>query len=240
MRSPSSASLPGGDARVLAIQADLATGQGRRRRGDADRGDVRRPRHPRQQRRVGQGRRDHRHDRRRMAGSLRPDAGSGDSRVADGGAPHAPPRRRFDCDDRVDLGSRIRRTNDLQRGESRRNQPRQVDGSAAGARQYPRQQRRAGVDSVSGWVVGSAAAGRSCRGSPTSWPGNCRSEGLAAPRKWGRSSRFLPRRAPAGSAGQVCPLTAASHAPRSDLGTPVVGPALGASRAAAGEVSGCW
>src|SRR4029453_4665 len=43
--------------------------------------------------------------------------------------------------------------------------------------------------------------------------GRCRWGGWAAPRRSGRSSRFSCPRAQAGSAGQVCPLTAASHAP---------------------------
>ena len=91
-----------------------------------------------------------RHERRRVAGGVRPDAVSGDPGVAAGRAAHAPPRRRRDRDDRVDLGARIGRTDDLQRREGGRNQPGEVDGAAAGARQHPRQQRGAGVDSVSG------------------------------------------------------------------------------------------
>ena len=50
-------------------------------------------------------------------------------------------------------------------------------------------------------------------GLPTSCGESCRSGGSAAPKRSGRSSRSSSRRARAGSAGQVCPLTAASHAP---------------------------
>ena len=77
------------------------------------------------------------------------------------------------------------------------------------------------------------------RASRSSSRGSCRSDGSAAPRRSGRSSRSSSRRARAGSAGQVCPLTAASHAPRSDLGTAFIyavgagaGPAAGACAAA--------
>ena len=86
-------------------------------------------------------------------------------------------------------------------------------GAAAGARQHPRQQRGARVDSVSGGLVGSRGSRRIPTGSPISCGGSCRSGGSAAPKRSGRSSRSSCRRARAGSAGQVCPLTAASHAP---------------------------
>ena len=56
-----------------------------------------------------------------------------------------------------------------------------------------------------------------CRTIPKEWPissgGSCLSGGLAAPKRSGRSLPSSSRRARAGSAGQVCPLTAASHAP---------------------------
>ena len=61
--------------------------------------------------------------------------------------------------------------------------------------------------------LGSSPAGGSRTGWRTSSGGSCRSGGSAAPKRSGRSSRSSSRRARAGSAGQVCPLTAASHAP---------------------------
>ena len=73
------------------------------------------------------------HLRRRVAGGLRPDAVSGHSRLAAGGSAHAPARRRGDRHDRVDLGARVGRADDVQRRQGRRNQPGQVDGPAAGA-----------------------------------------------------------------------------------------------------------
>ena len=63
---------------------------------------------------------------------------------------HAAPRRRLDRDDCVDLGPRIGRPDDLQRRQGGRDQPGEGDGAAAGARQHPRQQRGARLDSVSG------------------------------------------------------------------------------------------
>src|SRR2546429_282893 len=48
-------------------------------------------------------------------------------------------------------------------GESRRDQPGEVDGAAAGTRQYSGQQRRAGVDPVSWGIVAPSSAGRSGR-----------------------------------------------------------------------------
>ena len=68
-------------------------------------------------------------------------------------------------------------------------------------------------------IVAPPSAGRSGGDRRVRVDGSCRSDGLAAPKKSGRSSRSSPLRARAGSAGQVCPLTAASHAPRSDLRT---------------------
>ena len=175
---------------------------------------------------------DRRHQRRRVAGGVRSDAVSGDSRVAAGRAAHAAARRRLDRDDRVDLGPRIGRTDDVQRRESGRNQPGEGDGAAAGARQHPRQQRGAGVDSLSGGIVGSPAFRKIRTGWRNSCGGSCRSGGLAAPKRSGRSSRSSCRRARAGSAGQVCPLTAASHAPRSDLRARVFSVGVGAGATA--------
>ena len=60
---------------------------------------------------------------------------------------------------------------------------------------------------------GIAASRRIPQASRNSWRENGRSDGSAAPRKSGRSSRSSGRRARAGSTGHVCPLTAASHAP---------------------------
>ena len=50
-------------------------------------------------------------------------------------------------------------------------------------------------------------------GMASSSGGSCRSGDSAAPKRSGRSSRSSSPPARAGSAGQVCPLTAASHAP---------------------------
>jgi 3-oxoacyl-[acyl-carrier protein] reductase len=60
---------------------------------------------------------------------------------------------------------------------------------------------------------GTSVCGTIPRGWPNSSAASCRSGALAAPRKSGRSSRSWCPSARAGSAGQACPLTAASHAP---------------------------
>ena len=79
--------------------------------------------------------------------------------------------------------------------------------------QHPRQQR--GARARFAFRADRGTSG--CRKIPKGWPsssgGSCRSGDSAAPKRSGRSSRSSSRRARAGSAGQVCPLTAASHAP---------------------------
>ena len=60
---------------------------------------------------------------------------------------------------------------------------------------------------------GTVASRKIRREWPTSSAGSCRLAALAAPKRSGRSSRSSSHRVRAGSAGQVCPLTAASHAP---------------------------
>src|SRR5207247_9033653 len=57
--------------------------------------------------------------------------------------------RRRDHHDRVDLGTRVRRTHDLQRGEGRRNQSRKISRAAARADEHPRQQHRSWLDTLS-------------------------------------------------------------------------------------------
>ena len=156
------AALPaGGPERVLAVTADLSTAEGVEtvvaRTVETFGGlDI-------LVNNVGarQGRRHRRHDRRRVAGGVRSDAVSGHPRLAAGRAADAQARRRRDRHDCVDLGPRIGRPHDLQRRQSRRNQPGEGDGAAAGARQHPRQQRGAGIDSFSGGIVGSPRSGGS-------------------------------------------------------------------------------
>ena len=58
-----------------------------------------------------------------------------------------------DHHDRVDLGQRIRRPHDIQRGQGRGDQPGEVDGAATRQGQHPGQQRRAGIDFVPGWIL---------------------------------------------------------------------------------------
>ena len=174
---------------VLPVVADLSTaagvGDGRR----SDRRGLRRPRHPGQQRRPRQGVRHRRHHRRRVAGGVRPDAVSGRPRVAPGRAAHAAARRRRDRDDRVDLGPRIRRTDDLQRRQGRRNQPGEVDGAAAGrATTSASTASRRGRFGFLG-DRGTAACRTIRRGWRNSSGGSCRSGDSAAPKRSGRSSR---------------------------------------------------
>ena len=122
----------------------------RRTGGERGARRLRSHRHPRQQRRHCEGHRHRQHGRRRMAGSVRPDALSGHSDVAARRAAHAAARRRGHHHDCVNLGARVGRADGLQRRESGRDQPREGDGAAAGQRQHPRQQRRARVDSFPG------------------------------------------------------------------------------------------
>ena len=121
---------------------------------------------------LGARRDDRRHQRCRVAGGHRSDPVSGHSCLTAG---RAHMRRRgggVDHHDRVDLGARVGRSDDLQRGEGRRDQPRQVDGAATGAGQHPRQQRGARVDFLSGWNVASSASRRI----PRAWPSSSRRE----------------------------------------------------------------
>ena len=178
---------------------------GRRRHDRA----LRRGRRAGEQRRPGARRRPAGDDRRRLAGSVRPDAVPGDPRVAPGGAVDAGPRRRRDHDHLVDLRPRSRRPHDLQRGQGGRDQPGQVAGAAAGPRQHPREQRVARIDPVPRRVVGQAPAGRP-RGHRRLHQGaSCRSAASAAPRKSATSSPSWPRPAPAGSAARRSSSTAA-------------------------------
>src|SRR5688500_18682521 len=71
-----------------------------------------------------------------VAGGPRPHPVSRYPYVTPGRAPHAQAGRRLDCDDCLDLGKGVGRTHDLQRGQGGRDQPRQVDGPAAGQGQY--------------------------------------------------------------------------------------------------------
>ena len=90
----------------------------------------------------------------------RRDAVSRHPGVAPVGASSARARRRRHHHDRVDLGPRVRRQDDLQRGQGGGDQSRQVDGPRAGAGQHPREQRGARVHFVSRRVVAPPAAGR--------------------------------------------------------------------------------
>ncbi len=87
-------------------------------------------------------------------------------------SPYETPRRRFDRHDRLDLGPRVGRANDVQRRQGCRDQPGEVDGAAAGARQHSREQRRARVDPLSRGILAPPSAGRSRR--------HCRFRGAGA------------------------------------------------------------
>ncbi len=110
----------GGADRVLAVAADVSTAEGVQQVVVANGRDVRR--------RstcwsttsaLGRRRRAARHDGRRVAGGVRPDADAGRPRVAARRAAHAAPRRRVDRHHRVDLRPRGGRPHDLQRGQGR-------------------------------------------------------------------------------------------------------------------------
>ena len=144
--------------RVIAVAADLATDERHpRRRRAHDRG-VWRHRHPRQQHRPWPRRGAARDDRRRVAGGVRSHAVSRHPRLAPGRALDAGARRRRHPDDRVDLRARGGRPHDVQRGEGGGDQPGEVDGPPARARQHPRQQRRAWLDLASRAARGGSAS----------------------------------------------------------------------------------
>ena len=180
-------------------RAGRSVGGGRRRsRRRPHRGDLRRARRAGQQRRPRRRRGHRRGKRRRMAVGVRRDAVSRDPGLAPRRAAHARARRRLHHRDRVDLGTRVRRTDDLQRGQGGRDQPRQVDGARARSGQHPREQRGARFDLVPRRFVASPAAGRS--------GGDGRVRPRAAPvrplraggKRWAPWSRFSPRRGRAG------------------------------------------
>ena len=74
------------------------------------------------------------------------------------------------------------------------------------ARQHPRQQRGAGIDSVSGGILGPAGAGRSRGDGGIRASGSCRSGGSAAPKRSGRSSRSSCRRRASWISGASVPV----------------------------------
>ena len=194
MRSPTSRPRP---ARRTVVEAAVAR--------------VRRHRRARQQRRPRQGRRSRSDDRRRMAGSVRSDAVSGDPHVAPGRAAHPQARRRRDRHRVVDLRPRIRRPHDLQRRQGGGDQPDEIAGAATGEGSDPRRLGRAGLDSVRRRIVVEAPAVRSRRHRASSSNRSCRSGDSASRKKSARRSRFSRRRKRAGSAGQPSSSTAVSH-----------------------------
>ena len=196
-----------GDDRVLAVVADVS------RRGRHERSSTGQSRHS-----VASmswsttsdwpGRQPARHDRRAVAGGLRSHADAGRPRLASGRAAHAASWRRVDRHHRVNLRARGRRPDDVQRGQSRRDQPREVAGAAARADEHPRQQRVAGVDPVRRWVLVEASAGRSRRRLPSSSSASCRSDDSDGPKRSAMSSPTSLRPAPAGSAAPQSSSTA--------------------------------
>ncbi len=193
---------------VVAVQADVSTADGVELVDRPDGRDVRRARHPRQQRRPRRRRGSARHVRRRVAGGVRRDALSGDSRVAPRRAAHEAARRRRDRHDRVDLRPRGRRPHDLQRRQGRGDQPRQVAGAAARAASTSASTASRPDRSCFPAAPGTGASRPIPTASPTSSGASCRSAASAAPTKSAPSSPSSPRRAPAGSAARASSSTA--------------------------------
>ena len=103
---------------------------------------------------------------------------------------------------RVDLRTRGRRAHDLQRRESRRDQPGEVAGPAAGADRTSASTACRPGRSCSRAGRGGSGSRRIPRRSPSSSSASCRSAASARPRRSAMSSRSSRRRAPAGSAAR--------------------------------------